>query len=184
MMNRQNPCQTLVLDVETKHLAEEVGGWNNIRGMGLSVAVVYCVEEDRFTVYEESQAETLVRDLLAAERVIGFNILRFDYEVLRAYYSFPLRDSVPTLDMMIPLHEALGFRPKLEDLAAATLGVGKLGDGLQAVRWFREGNMEQLIAYCKQDVQVTCDIYKFGKERGYVLLRDRYKGSRRVPVSW
>jgi DEAD/DEAH box helicase domain-containing protein len=85
---------------------------------------------------------------------------------------------------MIPLYQTLGFRPKLEDLAAATLGAGKLGDGLEAVQWFREGEMEKLAAYCKQDVQVTYGIYRFGKERGYVLLRDRYKGSRRVPVSW
>lgn len=183
-MARKDSCPTLVFDLETKYLAEDVGGWNNIRGMGMSVGVTYCVEQDRFTVYQEADAPALIKTLLGARLVIGYNIVRFDYEVLRAYSFESLRDSAPTLDLMIPLYQTLGFRPKLEDLAAATLGTGKLGDGLEAVRWFREGEMEKLIAYCKGDVQVTYDIYRFGKERGHVLLRDRYKGSRRVPVSW
>jgi DEAD/DEAH box helicase domain-containing protein len=85
---------------------------------------------------------------------------------------------------MIPLYQTLGFRPKLEDLAAATLGVGKLGDGLDAVRWYREGELEKLAEYCRRDVEATHQIYRYGKEHGHVLLRDRYRGSRRVPVSW
>ena len=183
-MNRKDSCSTLVFDLETKYLAEEVGGWNNIRGMGMSVAVTYCIEENRFTVYTESDVQTLIGALQAAKQVIGFNIVRFDYEVLRGYSFHSLRDSVPTLDMMIPLYETLGFRPKLEDLAVATLGAGKLGDGLDAVRWYREKELEKLAEYCKKDVEVTDQIYRFGKERGFVLLRDRYKGSRRVPVGW
>jgi DEAD/DEAH box helicase domain-containing protein len=183
-MNRKDSCPTLVFDLETKYLADEVGGWNNIRGMGMSVAVTYCVEEDCFTVYTESEVQALIGALQAARQVIGFNIVRFDYEVLRGYSFASLRDSVPTLDMMIPLYETLGFRPKLEDLASATLGAGKLGDGLDAVRWYREKELEKLAEYCKKDVEVTYQVYRFGKEQGYVLLRDRYKGSRRVPVSW
>lgn len=177
-------CPTLVFDLETKHLAEEVGGWDNIRGMGMSVAVTYCIEEDRFAVYTEAEVQALIRDLLAAKQVIGFNIVRFDYEVLRGYSFHTLRESVPTLDLMIPLYQTLGFRPKLEDLAAATLGVGKLGDGLDAVRWYREGELEKLAEYCRRDVEATHQIYRYGKEHGHVLLRDRYRGSRRVPVSW
>lgn len=177
-------CPTLVFDLETKHLAEEVGGWDNIRGMGMSVAVTYCIEEDRFAVYTEAEVQALIRDLLAAKQVIGFNIVRFDYEVLRGYSFHALRESVPTLDLMIPLYQTLGFRPKLEDLAAATLGVGKLGDGLDAVRWYREGELEKLAEYCRRDVEATHQIYRYGKEHGHVLLRDRYRGSRRVPVSW
>jgi len=176
--------QTLVFDLETKRLADEVGGWSNICKMGMSVAVTYSVEEDRFTVYTEQDVESLIRAINEAGLVVGFNVLRFDYEVLRPYTLFPIRSEGKTTDLMIPLFQTLGFRPKLEDLAAATLGAGKQGDGLDAVRWFREGKMDQLIAYCKQDVQVTHDLYQFGKERGFVLLRDRYKGSRRVPVKW
>jgi len=183
MTDIQRP-QTLVFDLETKYLSDEVGGWNNIRKMGMSLAVTYTVEEDQFTVYREQDVESLIRAINEADLVVGFNVLRFDYEVLRGCSVLPVRQDRPTMDMMIPLYQMLGFRPKLQDLAAATLGVSKMGDGLDAVRWLREGNMEKLTAYCKQDVQVTYDLYKFGKEHGYVLLSDRYKGSRRVPVRW
>ncbi len=183
-MRRERRCKTLVFDLETQYLADEVGGWNHIRDMRMSVAVTYCPDCDRFTTYYEQDAAQLVAALNAADLVIGYNIVRFDYEVLLGYTLFPVSDGTRTLDLMIPLYETLGFRPKLEDLASATLGVGKLGNGLDAVRWFREGNLERLAQYCKQDVQVTYDLYKFGKERGYVLLRDRYKGDVRVPVNW
>lgn len=183
-MTRRRPCETLVFDLETKYLSDDVGGWDHIPSMGMSVAVTYCVERGEFTPYTEREVQDLIAALNAARLVIGYNIVRFDYEVLRGYSFVPVREGRPTLDLMIPLHKTLGFRPKLEDLAAATLGIGKLGNGLDAVRWFREGNLEKLIEYCKQDVQVTYDLYKFGKEHGYVLLRDRYKDSRRVPVNW
>lgn len=183
-MRREPRCKTLVFDLETQYLADDVGGWGHIRDMRMSVAVTLCADCGRFTTYREQDVESLIAALNAADLVIGYNIVRFDYEVLRGYTFLTVREGMPTLDLMIPLSRTLGFRPKLEDLASATLGVGKLGNGLDAVRWFREGDLERLAEYCKQDVQVTYDLYKFGKEHGYVLLRDRYRGDMRVPVNW
>ncbi len=174
---------TLVFDLETKFLADEVGGWNHIREMGVSVAVTYHVEEDRFTAYTEPDVPLLIQALTEARLVIGYNIMRFDYEVLSAYTFLPLRQTVPSLDLMLSLQRVLGYRPRLADLAAGTLGTGKLGDGLDAIRWFRAGQMDKLIAYCRQDVQVTYDIYKFGKENGFVLVQGRY-GTDRAHVEW
>ncbi len=174
---------TLVFDLETKYLADEVGGWNYIHKMGMSVAVTYSVEQDIFTTYTEPEVPLLIQALTEAQLVVGYNSVRFDYEVLSAYSFLPLRETVNSLDLMLPLHRTLGYRPKLQDLAAGTLGLGKLGDGLDAVRWFREGNMDKLIAYCKQDVRVTHEIYRFGKEQGFVLVRGKY-GTDRAHVEW
>jgi DEAD/DEAH box helicase domain-containing protein len=182
-MDRAGRDETLVFDLETKYLAQEIGGWSQIRRMGMSVGVTYSVEDCGFRVYLEEEAEALVRSLLGAHLVIGYNILRFDYEVLHGYTFHDLREDVPTLDLMVVLAQILGFRPKLQDLAVATLGVSKLGDGLDAVRWYREGNMRDLIAYCQQDVQVTHDLYNFGAQNGFVLLQGRY-GVQRVRVDW
>ncbi len=41
-----NSFKTLVFDLETKRLADEVGGWDHIDKMGLSAGVTYHVEED------------------------------------------------------------------------------------------------------------------------------------------
>lgn len=40
---------------------------------------------------------------------------------------------------------------------AAMLGVScqKCGDGLQAIRWWKEGDVDSLVKYCMQDVEVT-----------------------------
>lgn len=177
------PSGTLVFDLETKHLAHEVGGWNHIRDMGMSVAVTYSVEQDLFTAYTEPDVPLLIQALTDAQLVVGYNIVRFDYEVLSAYSFLPLRKTVNSLDLMLSLYQALGYRPRLQDLAAGTLGAGKLGDGLDAVRWFREGNLDKLIAYCRRDVEVTYQIYRFGKEHGFVLVRGKY-GTDRAYVEW
>lgn len=173
----------VVLDLETQYAASEVGGWSNIRDMRLSVGVTYHAAEDAYRVYTEEDAKQLVLALREADRVVGYNIIRFDYEVLRAYTDDPLTN-LPTVDMLHDLHQALGWRLKLDDVAAATLGEGKSADGLQAIRWFRQGEVQKVIDYCRRDVEVTWRVYQFGQQHGYVQYRDRNWRVRRVPVRW
>ncbi|HHS96810.1 MAG TPA: helicase [Chloroflexi bacterium] len=173
----------LVFDLETQRIASEVGGWSNIRALGLSVGVTYDPDNDLYRVYTEADVNQLIADLRAARLVVGYNLYRFDYEVLRAYTDDPL-DDLPTVDMLRDLYQALGWRPKLDDVAAATLGEQKSADGLAAVRWYREGRLDQVIAYCKRDVEVTWRVYDFGRRNRYVVVRDRRWRLRRVPVRW
>lgn len=173
----------VVLDTETQRTASEVGGWGNIRDMRLAVGVTYHVAEDRYRTFTEEDAGRLIATLRGAELVVGYNLIRFDYEVLRAYTDDPLSD-LPTVDMLRDLHRVLGWRLKLDDVAAATLGEGKSADGLQAVRWFRQGQLQKVIDYCRRDVEVTWQVYRFGQQNGYVQYRDRNWRVRRVPVRW
>jgi DEAD/DEAH box helicase domain-containing protein len=173
----------VVFDVETKKLAEEVGGWDHIRDLGLAVGVTYDAETGLYQTYREDQALVLVAALRAATLVVGFNLLRFDYEVLRAYTQDPLLD-LPTTDILRDLYRALGWRPRLADVASATLGEAKHADGLQAVQWFRSGQVQKVIDYCKHDVEVTWRIYEYGRMHRYVQVWDRSRRARRVPVIW
>ncbi len=91
---------------------------------------------------------------------------------------------LPTLDLMLELQRQLGFRPKLDSVATATLKLGKSADGLQAVRWWREGRIEELFAYCEQDVDVTRRVYEFGRKHRYVQYYDRAYRLKRVTVAW
>ncbi len=175
--------QVLVLDLETQHAASEVGGWNNIRDMKLAVAVTYDPDAEAYQTYLEQGAQRLVAALRVADLIVGYNVLRFDYEVLRRYTEDPLLN-LPTVDMLDDIHRTLGWRLKLDDVAAATLGEGKSADGLQAVRWFREGKIQKVIDYCRRDVEVTWRVYQFGQQNGYVQYRDRNWRIRRVPVPW
>jgi DEAD/DEAH box helicase domain-containing protein len=151
--------------------------------MQLAVGVTYHAAENVYRTYLEQDAELLVAALRQADLVVGYNLLRFDYEVLRRYTEDALLD-LPTMDMLDDIHRTLGWRLKLDDVAAATLGEGKSADGLQAVRWFRQGELQKVIDYCRRDVEVTWKVYQFGRKNGYVKYRDRSWRMRRVPVRW
>jgi DEAD/DEAH box helicase domain-containing protein len=182
------PARTgpVVFDIETQFLSNEVpGGWSNLPGMKLSCAVLYDVDQDRYYTYLEPAVKDLLSHLKAASKVIGFNNLRFDYGVLQGYTSSRLAD-LPTLDLMADLQKKLNHRLSLAHLAEHTLGgAQKSADGLQAVQWWREGNYERVIDYCRMDVELTRDLWRFGKDKGHVLFRHKQSGEIvKCPVSW
>jgi DEAD/DEAH box helicase domain-containing protein len=176
----------VVFDIETQFLAGEIqGGWSNLIGMKLSCAVLYDVNQDKYYTYVEDNVDDLIRHLQASTRVIGFNTLRFDYGVLQGYTSFKLQ-SLPSLDLMADLQKKLNHRLSLAHLAQHTLGgAEKSADGLLAVKWWREGKYQMVIDYCRQDVKLTYDLWKFGKEKGYVLFKHKQSGEIvKCPVNW
>jgi DEAD/DEAH box helicase domain-containing protein len=182
------PFQTgpVVFDIETQFLSNEIqGGWSNLPGMRLSCAVLYDVDQDKFYTYLEDSVGDLIRHLQASTRVIGFNSLRFDYGVLQGYTSFNLQ-SLPSLDLMADLQKKLNHRLSLAHLAEHTLGgAEKSADGLLAVKWWREGKYQMVIDYCRQDVKLTHDLWKFGREKGYVLFKHKQSGEIvKCLVSW
>ncbi len=173
----------LFFDLETQYLAAEVGGWDNKDKMKVSVAVTYSAAEQRFYQYTEGQVEALGVQLLKADLVVGFNSRNFDYEVLRPYLGDSV-DKIKTLDMIEEVTKSLGRRLSLDSLAKATLNSPKSADGLKAVEWWREGRLGDLLAYCQKDVEITRDLYEFGKKYGYLLYEDRQQGLSRLAVSW
>jgi DEAD/DEAH box helicase domain-containing protein len=174
--------RTLVFDLETQRGADEVGGWANVAGMGLALAVVYDVGRDRFRTYLEPDVDRLLLDLVMADRVVGFNIERFDLPVLSAYTDWDL-GRVRTLDLLAEIHRVLGFRVSLAHLAEINLGEEKSGDGLQSLRWWREGRVDLIERYCRKDVDITRRLYEVGRRRGFLLYR-RDEQIVRVPVQW
>ena len=170
-------------DLETQRLAEEVGGWGNTHLMRLSVGVVYDSRENRFFDYQESQVNALIEHLKKCDLLVGFNIKRFDYGVLKAYSTFDFKNS-STLDLLEDVFHCLGFRLSLDHLAQKTLGVQKSGDGLLAVRYFREGKLRELTEYCRQDVEITKSLFEFGRREGHLLFETRDGQAVRVPVDW
>lgn len=173
----------LVFDLETQRSFQDVGGRMQMRRLGMSVGIVYSFVEDRFITFFEADAGALVDLLKSAELVVGFNLLGFDYEVLKGYRDEAL-EKIPTLDLMFDLQGKLGFRPKLDSVVQATLGAAKSADGLQALTWFREGRLDLIEKYCIDDVRLTRDVYLFGKRNRHVLV-SRYSGSPiKVDVDW
>jgi len=176
---------TLVFDLETKRLAQEVGGWSNIDKLGLAAAVLLVVETDETHRFVEQDAEELIGQLLKADQVVGFNIVRFDYQVLRPYGLTPVPDLIGrTVDLLDHIYQSLGYRISLDNLAEATLGERKSADGLAAVKWYREGKLDQVLDYCEQDVRITHRLWEYGRQNGQIKYRDREFGLHTLPVSW
>jgi len=180
---RKPPARYGVFDVETQRSAADVGGWHRADRMGVSVAVLYDSVSDNFKTYLERDIPELIRDLQTFELVVGFNNKRFDNRVLSAYSVFNL-SSLPTLDIMEVIANRLGYRLSLDRLAEHTLGVKKSANGLMALQWYKDGRIEDIINYCRQDVKITRDLFLFGLENRYLLFQNKAGTVVRLPVDF
>ena len=187
----------LVFDLETQRSAADVGGWNHIDEMKMSVGVVWDSKEEKFFTYFEDQVEELIAHLSSGSLVIGYNHMGFDYTVLTGYRPVDQREAelkrfqeLPNLDLLISVREKLGKRVKLDAIARPTLKVGKSADGLLALEWYKEflagddSKMQKIADYCKQDVAVTRDVYLYGLEHESLLYLDKDKGMQKFTINW
>jgi DEAD/DEAH box helicase domain-containing protein len=170
-------------DLETQKSADEVGGWNNISKMGMSIGVTFSAARDEYKIYHEKAVDELIRDLQRADLVVGFNNLRFDYEVLHGYTSFDL-SQLPTLDLMVDLQNKLNHRLSLDSIATATFGVEKTAEGLQAIRWFKDGRLMEIAEYCCYDVKLTKLVHEHGMHHKQIHYANRFGKKMAVAVSW
>jgi DEAD/DEAH box helicase domain-containing protein len=170
-------------DVETQRSADEVGGWDKISRMGISVAVTYSTARGDYRIYAEKDVNDLIRELQRADLVVGFNSLRFDYEVLHGYTALDLRQ-LPSLDMLVELQKTLQHRLSLDSIAEASLGAEKTSDGLQAIRWFKEGKLLEIAEYCCYDVKLTRLVHEYGKTHRQLFYKNRMGAKLSVPVNW
>jgi len=182
----------LYFDLETKYSADEVGGWSKIEDMGMSIGVIWDTADQKFHIYIEHQIQEMVDHFYQADKIVGFNHVGFDYRVVSGVFHAESRErsilytelvGLKNFDMLLELKKILGHRLKLESIARPTLGVGKSADGLQALRWYKEGKLDKIIEYCKVDVEVTRDIYLFALENKK-LNYDSRSGIKTVNLDW
>ncbi|MBI3671459.1 ribonuclease H-like domain-containing protein [Candidatus Azambacteria bacterium] len=175
----------LVLDLETQHEFSEVGGRAYPHLLKISVAGVYSYKKDKFMAFEEDRIGELEKMIKDAGLVIGFNTKYFDYQVLQPYLKEVDLKNVPSCDIMEDLANVLGHRLSLDSVAKATLNTKKSGHGLDAIKYFREGRMDELKSYCLDDVRITRDVFDYGRKYGQVFFNE--KGSEKkltAPVYW
>jgi DEAD/DEAH box helicase domain-containing protein len=160
---------TIVYDIETKNSFQEVGS-RDPKKLQISMIGMFSYADGEFYSFTEDELPLFFRRLETADLIVGFNNKGFDDQVVSAY--FPEIMKIPSFDMLEAVHKALGFRVKLDNLAHATLGTGKSGDGLKAIRLYQEGKIEELRSYCLDDVVITRDLYERGKEQGRLSYSD------------
>jgi DEAD/DEAH box helicase domain-containing protein len=172
-----------IFDIETQRSAEEVGGWHRADLMKMSCAVLYDSKKDQYFEFLEDQVDQFIQYLKKFDLIVGFNIKRFDFRVLSGYSDFDF-EKLPTLDILEEIYNRLGYRLSLDRLAKVTLGQKKIADGLQALQWWKQGRIREIIDYCKKDVEITRDLFLYGQKNGYLLFTNKAKKTVRIPVTW
>jgi len=172
----------VVLDIETQNTFAEVGSYDPTKLL-ISIVGVYFYETDEFIAYEEHELKDLWSRLEHCERIIGYNSKGFDVPIMNNYYAGDLFQ-IPQLDMLEEIHKSLGFRLKLDDVAASSIGIRKSGHGLQAVEWWKQGEIQKIKNYCLDDVKVTRELYEYGKKYRALAFEDRLGQRKGIPVDF
>lgn len=162
----------IVFDIETKNTFQDVGGERNTDKLEVSVVGTYSYSRDEYYCFDEHEFEALGAMLQNADLLIGFSSKRFDVPVLKKYFNFNLA-VIPHYDILEEIEKAFGRRVSLDLLGEANLGIKKIGHGLDAINWYRSGEIEKLKEYCTQDVKITKEIFDLIKKQGYLWIPQR-----------
>lgn len=180
-------------DVETKKLFHEVEA-RDPRLLGVSVVSTYQREIDKHgqekvgetKSYWEQDFNSLWKIFSDADRIIGFNSLKFDVLALQPYSPTPLL-KLPHFDILDEVRKTLGHRLSLNVLAESTLGKQKTDKGFNAVIYWNnqdKQSLEKLQAYCEADVLITRDLYDYGMKNKSLKYVDMVGRAREFAVNF
>jgi len=163
----------IVFDLETQNTFADVGS-NDPKDLSISVASAYDSGTDSYTTVAIDELHLLWPIIEKADALVGYNSDHFDIPLLNKYYPGDLTH-IKSIDLLESIRQSLGRRLRLDSVAQATVGAKKSGNGLQAVKWWREGDIKSIKKYCEQDVKVTKEVFEFALEHKKVLFKDGMK---------
>ncbi len=158
------------LDIETKNSFQEVGKADPI-ALDISVVCIYDSETDSYQSFLQEDLSKLWPILEQTDVIVTFNGDHFDLPLLNKYYSGDLM-KIRSLDLLKEVRKSLGYRVGLGNIAEATLGVGKSGHGLEAIEWWKNGEIDKIIKYCTEDVRITKEIHDYAMANKRLKFKD------------
>lgn len=162
----------IVFDIETSNSPDDVGGWNNLKKLNVSVVGAYSYNQNKYLIFDENEMDKFGELLRQAGLLIGFSSKHFDLPVLEKYFNFNIA-AIPHFDILEEIEKSFGRRVGLGVLAQANIGMNKTSHGLEAIEMYKRGEMEKLKAYCLQDVKITREIFELIKKQGYLWIPQR-----------
>jgi DEAD/DEAH box helicase domain-containing protein len=160
----------ITFDLETKNIFQDVGS-SDPAALDVSVVGVHDSESNEYTTFLEKDFSKMWPLFEHADALVSFNGDHFDIPILNKYYQGDL-SKIKSIDLMLAVQKVLGRRIKLDTLAEATLAKKKSGNGLEAVAWWRNGEVEKVIKYCLDDVRVTRELFEYMRDHKSVKYRD------------
>lgn len=169
--------RTIVFDTETRNVFSDVAS-NDPAALDLSVVCIWDSQTDSYSHYFQEDLPKLWPIIESADALVGFNSDHFDIPLLAKYYTGNL-GNILSIDIMKAVKESLGRRIKLDSIAEATLGKKKIGHGLEAIVWWRNGELDKLVKYCIEDVKITKEVYEYALKHKELKFTDKITGATR-----
>lgn len=160
----------IVLDIETRNTFRDVGS-NDPRALDISLLVVYDYADQTYKSYLQDDFPKLWKILEESDMIIGYNSDHFDIPLLNKYYPGDL-SKIKSLDLLVEIQKSIGRRIRLDDIAEATLGKNKIASGLEAIEWWKTGQIDKIREYCQEDVKLTKDVYEYAMTNGKLKYKD------------
>lgn len=160
----------IVFDIETKNIFQDVGS-NNPVDLSISVVGIYDYETDSYKAYLEEDFGELWKVIENTDTFITFNGDHFDIPLLNKYYAGDLF-KIKSVDILKEMQKSAGRRMKLDQIAEGTLGIKKSGHGLDAIRWWKSGEIDKIIKYCLDDVKITKEVYEYALKNGKLIFKE------------
>jgi len=173
----------VALDIETKNLSTEIGGWGNTHMFVVStvatwdgqIGKIYVERDITDKIVAKSNTQVLpMRQLKydlddiykSGEKLLGHNIAAFDLPVLRdsldIYCVRKFLNDKQYIDTSRELTKQYGERFRLQNLVDNTLGETKSLESVMAPALWKQGEYQEVVDYCLKDCKLVYDLYKHG----------------------
>ena len=194
----------LALDIETKNMSHEIGGFGNTHMFQVSTVATW--DGNNGTVYVDEPVDNFAKSghviktlrelkydlddhLQKGGVLLGHNIAAFDLPILRdsldIYCVRKYLSEKKYIDTSKILLKEHGERFQLKNLVKCTMNDSKLMDSADAPKLWKMGKFDEVVDYCMKDTQLVYDLWKYGKENGIVkafsLEKSEYKD---LEVNW
>ena len=177
----------LALDIETKNMSYEIGGFSNTHMFQVSTVATW--DGDKGTVYVDAPLGTFQKSNVAVKPLkqlkydlddhfqkggllLGHNLAAFDLPVLRDSMDIfcitkYLKEEkyIDTSKILLKSH---GERFQLKNLVKCTMQDAKLMESADAPRLWKMGKYDDVVEYCLKDTQLVYDLWEYGQKNGIV----------------
>lgn len=164
----------IVFDIETRNIFQDVGS-RDPADLDISIVGVYDYETDKYHSFLQEEFDKMWPLFKKADLMITFNGEYFDIPLLNKYYKKAglgdLKD-IRSLDLFKEVKNSSGRWLKLDKIAEGTFGINKIGDGLEAVVWWRKGEVDKIRKYCLSDVKITKDVYEYALKNKKIIFKE------------
>lgn len=158
----------VTFDIET--YGDMSGAWKP-ENLELTICCIHDSETDTYDSFLKEDLPRLWKILEHTDLLVGYNSDHFDIPVLNRYYPGDLT-KIRSLDLLKEISASLGRRVRLDSVAEGTLGTKKSGSGLQAIQWWKEGNITKLREYCLKDVEITKKVLDYALANGSLKFKE------------